>query len=96
MMIRVQVRLIERQGNALKALAQERKVSMAELIRQGVEHVIGFPEEISKEEKLRRAMRVVCKPIQLLLLPIPFSDAIRIRSYLKYIINILSFQVEIL
>jgi hypothetical protein len=36
MMVRTQVQLTERQMNALKAMAHKRKVSVAELIRQGV------------------------------------------------------------
>ncbi len=61
MMIRTQVQLTERQMNALKTLAHKRQVSVAELIRQGVEHVISGPEPISDEEKMRRAMAIVGK-----------------------------------
>ena len=61
MMIRTQVQLTEKQMNALKALAHRRKVSVAELIRQGVEHVIATPEEISDEERRRRAIAIAGK-----------------------------------
>ncbi len=61
MMIRTQVQLTERQMSALKTLSHKRQVSVAELIRQGVEHVISGPEPISDEEKMRRAMAIVGK-----------------------------------
>ena len=60
-MIRTQVQLTERQMNALKALAHKRKVSVAELIRQGVDLVISGPEPISHEERVRRALSIVGK-----------------------------------
>jgi hypothetical protein len=59
MMVRTQVQLTERQMNALKAMAHKRKVSVAELIRQGVECIIVDPGEMSMEEKWKRATEVV-------------------------------------
>ncbi len=61
MMIRTQVQLTERQMNALKVLAHQRKVSVAELIRQGVEHVISTPQEISLDERRKRAIALAGK-----------------------------------
>jgi hypothetical protein len=61
MMIRTQIQLTERQMNALKILAQKRKVSVAELIRQGVDLIISGPEPISDEERIRRALSIVGK-----------------------------------
>jgi hypothetical protein len=61
MMIRTQVQLTEKQMEALKSLAHQRKVSVAELIRQGVEHVIAMPQEISLEERRKRAMALAGK-----------------------------------
>ena len=60
-MIRTQVQLTEKQMNALKALAHKRKVSVAELIRQGVEHIIATPQEISLEEQRKRAINLAGK-----------------------------------
>ncbi len=61
MMIRTQVQLTERQMKALKALAHKRKVSVAELIRQGVDHVIATPQEVNLEELRKRAIALAGK-----------------------------------
>lgn len=39
--IRTQIQLTEQQAQPLQALAKRRGVSMAELIRQGVDHLFG-------------------------------------------------------
>ncbi len=52
-MVRTQIQLTEQQARALRELAAEKGVSMAELIRQAVERVI---EENERDEKWRRAL----------------------------------------
>jgi len=61
MMVRMQVQLTEKQMNTLKSLAHKRKVSVAELIRQGVDKIIAGPEEISLEERRKRAIALAGK-----------------------------------
>ncbi len=56
MMIRTQIQLTEAQARALKKLAAERGVSMAELIRQGVERVLADGDP---RERRRRALAVL-------------------------------------
>ena len=58
-MIRTQIQLIERQTQRLKALAKERGVSMAELIRQSVDALLESPETTDREERKRRALSIV-------------------------------------
>jgi predicted DNA-binding protein len=53
-MIRTQIQLTEEQARQLKVLAQRRGISMSELIRQTVEHII---EE--DDARWRRASAVV-------------------------------------
>jgi hypothetical protein len=55
-MIRTQVQLTEEQAQALKNLASARQVSIAELIRQGVDTLIRSSGEIDIEERRRRAI----------------------------------------
>jgi len=55
-MVRTQIQLTEEQSRRLKAAAGRRKVSVAELIRQGVEAVLERETAPSREELLRRAM----------------------------------------
>lgn len=54
-MVRTQVQLDEAQHRALKEAAAERGVSVAALIRQGIELVLG---ESERKERIRRAMAV--------------------------------------
>jgi Arc/MetJ-type ribon-helix-helix transcriptional regulator len=54
---RTQVQLTDQQTEALKRLAQQRGVSVAELVREGVDLLLqtaGSP--ISREERIRRAL----------------------------------------
>ncbi len=51
-MVRTQIQLTEEQARALKAAATRQGVSMAELIRQGVDRIL---EEQERAEKWRRA-----------------------------------------
>ena len=57
-MVRTQVQLTKEQASALKRLAAERGVSMATLVREGVDRVVG---EDTWEAKRRRALAVVGK-----------------------------------
>jgi hypothetical protein len=52
-MVRMQIQLDEEQARALKAAAAERGVSVAALIRQGIEWVLGASE---REARIRRAL----------------------------------------
>lgn len=54
-MIRTQIQLTEEQAHALKQLAAQQRISMAELIRQGVDRII---EGSDREEQRRRALAV--------------------------------------
>ena len=55
-MIRTQVQLTEEQARALKSLATARQVSVAELIRQGVDTLIQSSGAIDAAERRRRAI----------------------------------------
>ncbi len=55
-MIRTQIQLTEEQARGLKELAAQRGVSMAELIRQGVERILAESDE---RERRRRALAVI-------------------------------------
>jgi Arc/MetJ-type ribon-helix-helix transcriptional regulator len=58
-MIRTQIQLTEQQTRRLKALAQERGVSMAELIRQSIDTLLDSPEISDREERKRRALSII-------------------------------------
>jgi site-specific recombinase len=60
-MIRTQIQLTEDQAKALKRLAATRRVSIAELIRQGVDTVLRSNAGIDLDEKRRRAIEAVGK-----------------------------------
>jgi ribosomal protein L13E len=55
-MVRTQIQLTEEQAKSLKRLAAARQVSMAELIRQGVDTVLRSRVGIDLDEKRRRAI----------------------------------------
>lgn len=55
-MIRTQIQLTEGQASALKEIAQQRGVSMAELIRQAVERIV---DESDEADKWRRATALI-------------------------------------
>ena len=55
-MVRTQIQLTEEQSERLKAAAGRRKVSVAELIRQGVEAVLERETAPSRGELFRRAI----------------------------------------
>ncbi len=60
-MVRTQIQLTEEQARALKKIAAVRRVSMAELIRQGVDRVISSQTAIDAEERIKRAIQVAGK-----------------------------------
>jgi hypothetical protein len=55
-MVRTQIQLTEEQAKALKRLAAARQVSIAELIRQGVDTILRSNTGIDLDEKRRRAI----------------------------------------
>lgn len=55
-MVRTQIQLTEEQARALKEMAAQRGVSMAELIRQAVDRIL---EEGDQAEKWRRALAII-------------------------------------
>ena len=57
-MIRTQIQLTEAQAQALKALAAARQSSVAELIRQGVDHLLRQSGSVDLAERRRRAIAV--------------------------------------
>jgi len=57
-MVRTQIQLTDEQARRLRRLAAERGVSMAALVRDGVERVLA---EQDREELWRRALSVVGK-----------------------------------
>ncbi len=58
-MVRTQIQLTEKQASELKRMAAERRVSVAELVREGVDSIITASREMSSEERKRRALAVV-------------------------------------
>ncbi len=54
-MVRTQIQLTEKQAKALKKMATERRVSMAELVRQGVDRILAEDE---RQEKWSRAREI--------------------------------------
>ncbi|GAB4411344.1 MAG: hypothetical protein Fur0044_05310 [Anaerolineae bacterium] len=58
-MIRTQIQLTEEQSQTLKEMAQERGVSMAELIRQSIENFIRARNQLTREEKRRKALAIM-------------------------------------
>ena len=60
-MVRTQVQLREEQMDTLRQWSAERRVSIAELIRQGVDMLIGAESVIDDEEQRRRAIALVGK-----------------------------------
>jgi len=56
-MIRTQIQLTEEQARKLKHLAAERHISMAELIRQGVDAIVQKERLFDHEEQRQRAIK---------------------------------------
>lgn len=57
-MIRTQIQLSEEQAAMVKRLAAEWGVSMAEVIRRGLDAYLGSWVEVSEEERVERALSV--------------------------------------
>jgi len=58
-MVRTQIQLTQEQAAELKRIAAERGVSVAEIVREGVDRVIRESRGLSWEERKRRALAVV-------------------------------------
>jgi len=56
-MIRTQIQLTEEQSKALKRLSAQRDISIAELIRQGIDLYLQSCGTISQEERRQRAIK---------------------------------------
>ena len=56
-MVRTQIQLTDAQSESLKRLAAATGVSMAELVRQGVDHVLLGSQASTSADRMRRAMR---------------------------------------
>ena len=60
-MIRTQVQLTEDQMRALKRLSSASGHSIADLVRQGVDHLLALQSAISKEDRIERAKCIAGK-----------------------------------
>ncbi|MGA1824099.1 MAG: CopG family transcriptional regulator [bacterium] len=60
-MIRTQIQLTEEQSSTLKKIAAQRKMSIAELIRQGIDFYLRSFGPVSQEERRRRAIAAAGK-----------------------------------
>jgi len=58
-MVRTQIQITEEQAAAVKRLARLRGISMAEVIRQGVDQVLRTEGPVDAEERRRRALSVI-------------------------------------
>jgi len=58
-MVRTQIQITEEQAAAVKRLARSRGISMAEVIRQGIDHVLRTEGPLDDEERRRRALSIV-------------------------------------
>jgi Arc/MetJ-type ribon-helix-helix transcriptional regulator len=58
-MVRTQIQLTDEQHSALKRLAESKRVSMAELVRQGVDEVLKSGITVSDGELRKRALEIV-------------------------------------
>ncbi len=57
-MIRTQIQLTEEQAKTLKKIAGKKHISMAELIRQGVNNLMRSSGGVTMEERKKRAVAV--------------------------------------
>lgn len=58
-MVKTQVQLTEEQAKALKKIAMQKKIPMAEVIRQGIDFYLRSSGTISQEERRQRAIKVI-------------------------------------
>ena len=56
-MVRTQIQITEEQSKALRKIAAQRDLSMAEVIRQGIEFYLQACGTISQEERRQRAIK---------------------------------------
>ena len=56
-MIRTQIQLTEEQAKALKKMSSQMNLSMAEIIRQGIDYYLQACGVISQEERRQRAIK---------------------------------------
>jgi len=60
-MVRTQIQLTEEQAKAVKKIASAQGVSVAELIRRAVDHIVNSSTTADTEERKRRALDIVGK-----------------------------------
>jgi hypothetical protein len=60
-MVRTQIQLTEEQSSLLKRISNQRKISVSELIRQGVDFYLRSCGNISDEERRQRAVAAAGK-----------------------------------
>ena len=60
-MIRTQIQLTETQAKALREIARQRDLSIAELIRRGVDDILQSEPGPTREERKRRALAAAGK-----------------------------------
>jgi hypothetical protein len=57
-MVRTQIQLAEEQAKALKKISAQKNISMAEVIRQGIDFYLRSSGMISQEERRQRAIKI--------------------------------------
>jgi hypothetical protein len=60
-MVRTQIQLTEEQADEIKRVANERRQSVAELIRQGVDMILKSGASVDSGERRRRAAEIAGK-----------------------------------
>lgn len=61
MMVRRQIQFTPEQAASLRRMASEKQVSVSELVRQGVDHLLVSEAKPSREELVRRSLAAVGK-----------------------------------
>lgn len=57
-MVRTQIQLTQRQAELIRQVAADRKVSMAEAIRLGLDQFLAANAGVDRDERIRRALAV--------------------------------------
>jgi hypothetical protein len=60
-MVRTRVQLTANQIRALKQLSSASGRSIADLVRQGVDHLLALQSAVTREDRVQRAMRMAGK-----------------------------------